>query len=307
MKIVKDGSSANSDTQSSRSWADDTTYYMELKNDGTQLLHQRYTDSTYSTVAETGNLSDDKGGDYTTGLRYVIFGGTDTGANQGGYTAKITNLDVYPNGVLNPLSLSLDSSLNMEGTNSAVFDGSNNYMTISGTNTILPTTGAWMMGANIKLSNVVEEAGEPCGDIEIQSSELTGVDIEGEIIPRVIDEIPILALAACFAKGQTIIKDAEELRIKESDRISATVNGLSKLGATLTETNDGMVISGNAKLIGAPVDTFNDHRIAMTMGIAGVLADGTTEINRSEANMISYPSFWEQLSIVTGELEVSAH
>ena len=164
-----------------------------------------------------------------------------------------------------------------------------------------------MMGANIKLSNVVEEAGEPCGDIEIQSSELTGVDIEGEIIPRVIDEIPILALAASFAKGQTIIKDAEELRIKESDRISATVNGLSKLGATLTETNDGMVISGNAKLIGAPVDTFNDHRIAMTMGIAGVLADGTTEINRSEANMISYPSFWEQLSIVTGELEVSAH
>ena len=156
-----------------------------------------------------------------------------------------------------------------------------------------------LMGASIKLSNVGEEAGEPFGDIKIQSGDLSGIVIEGDLIPRVIDEIPILALAACFAKGKTIIKDAGELRIKESDRISATVDGLSKFGANIKETNDGMIINGSKNLVGASVDSFNDHRIAMTMGIAGVLSSGTTEINRADANMISYPTFWEQLSNLT--------
>ena len=160
-----------------------------------------------------------------------------------------------------------------------------------------------MMGANIHVSNFIEEAGEPCGDIKVQSSELNGVTIEGDLIPKVIDEIPILSLAACFAKGETIIKDAQELRVKESDRIAATVNGLSRLGANLKETTDGMVIAGQSKLIGTDVDTFNDHRIAMTMGIAGVLADGITEIHKADANNISYPSFWKQLSIITGKPE----
>ena len=156
-----------------------------------------------------------------------------------------------------------------------------------------------LMGASIKLSNVGEEAGEPFGDIKIQSGDLSGIVIEGDLIPRVIDEIPILALAACFAKGKTIIKDAGELRIKESDRISATVDGLSKLGANIKETNDGMIINRSKNLVGASVDSFNDHRIAMTMGIAGALSSGTTEINRADANMISYPAFWEQLSNLT--------
>ena len=160
-----------------------------------------------------------------------------------------------------------------------------------------------MMDANIKLSNIGEEAGEPYGDITIHSAELRGIDIEGDLIPRVIDEIPVLSLAASLAKGKTIIKDAGELRVKESDRIAATVDGLSKLGAEIKETNDGMVISGKSNLVGASVDSFDDHRIAMTMGIAGVLSDGVTEIKRAEANMISYPGFWENLSILTNKQE----
>ena len=160
-----------------------------------------------------------------------------------------------------------------------------------------------MMDANIKLSNIGEEAGEPYGDITIHSSQLRGIDIEGDLIPRVIDEIPVLSLAASLAKGKTIIKDAGELRVKESDRITATVDGLSKLGAEIKETNDGMVISGKSNLVGASVDSFDDHRIAMTMGIAGVLSDGVTEINRADANMISYPGFWENLSILTNNQE----
>lgn len=156
-----------------------------------------------------------------------------------------------------------------------------------------------MMGANIKLSNINEEAGEPYGDIKIQSSDLNGIIIEGELIPKVIDEIPILSLAACFANGKTIIKDAGELRVKESDRISATVDGLSKLGADIKESSDGIIINGTKKLIGARVDSFDDHRIAMTMGIAGLLSSGVTEINRADANMISYPDFWQQLSNLT--------
>ena len=160
-----------------------------------------------------------------------------------------------------------------------------------------------MMDANIKLSNIGEEAGEPYGDITIHSAELRGIDIEGDLIPRVIDEIPVLSLAASLAKGKTIIKDAGELRVKESDRIAATVDGLSKLGAKIKETNDGMVISGKSNLVGTSVDSFDDHRIAMTMGIAGVLSDGVTEIKRAEANMISYPGFWENLSILTNKQE----
>lgn len=152
------------------------------------------------------------------------------------------------------------------------------------------------MGARIKISATRLENGEPIADILVESSELIGTDISGEIIPRVIDELPILALAACFAKGTTTIKDSEELRVKESDRIKSTVDSLSKLGANISETKDGMVIKGGAQLIGSEVDSFGDHRIAMTNGIAGLLAKGETTIINSEAADISYPTFWKTLS-----------
>ena len=148
------------------------------------------------------------------------------------------------------------------------------------------------MGASINIENYRIEAGEPSGDLVVESSELSGVEISGDIIPRVIDELPILSLAACFAKGRTVIKDANELRVKESDRISATVNGLSRLGARIAELPDGMEIQGGNNLTGAECESFGDHRIAMTLGIAGLIAKGSTVINGSEAAAVSYPDFW---------------
>ncbi|MDA1347340.1 MAG: 3-phosphoshikimate 1-carboxyvinyltransferase [Chloroflexi bacterium] len=152
------------------------------------------------------------------------------------------------------------------------------------------------MGARIRVENVKEEAGEPSADLVAESSDLSAVEISGDIIPRVIDEIPVLALAACFASGTTVIKDAAELRVKESDRISATVDGLSRLGARVEERPDGMVIEGGSILRGAECDSFGDHRIAMTMGIAGLLAKGETTVDGGEAAAVSYPGFWQTLN-----------
>ena len=156
------------------------------------------------------------------------------------------------------------------------------------------------MGASIQMENVVEGESEPAADIVVESSDLRGVEIADEAIPRVIDELPALALAASRARGTTVIRHAEELRVKESDRIAATVAGLAQLGANIEETPDGMVIRGGARLRGGTVESFGDHRIAMTMGIAGAIADGETTIEGSEAADVSYPEFWETLDAVSG-------
>ncbi len=156
------------------------------------------------------------------------------------------------------------------------------------------------MGASLRMENVVEDESEPAADIIVESSDLRGVEIGGDIIPQVIDEIPVLALAAARAKGETVIRDAEELRVKESDRITATVTGLARLGVDVEETEDGMVIRGGNKLHGANVNSFGDHRIAMTMGIAGTIADGETTIDGADAADVSYPTFWSTLESVSG-------
>ncbi len=151
------------------------------------------------------------------------------------------------------------------------------------------------MGANIRVENAREDGNEPSADLVAESSDLRGIDIGGEIIPRVIDELPALAMAASQARGVTTIRDAAELRVKESDRISATAEGLSALGAKIRETDDGMTIEGGAKLRGAEVASHGDHRIAMTMAVAGLVAEGTTAIGEADAADVSYPSFWETL------------
>ena len=156
-----------------------------------------------------------------------------------------------------------------------------------------------MMGADITLENQRETAGEPVADLRVKSSTLKGCTIEGDIIPRLIDEVPILAVAACFAKGTTVIKDAEELRVKESDRISVMALELGKMGAKISELPDGLEITGGYALRGATVDSFTDHRIAMSLAIAGLTAKGTTTINRAEAASISYPTFVDTLQQVT--------
>ncbi|MXY44827.1 MAG: 3-phosphoshikimate 1-carboxyvinyltransferase [Dehalococcoidia bacterium] len=156
------------------------------------------------------------------------------------------------------------------------------------------------MGASLRMENVVEDESEPAADIIVESSDLRGVEIAGDIIPQLIDELPVLALAAVRAKGETVIRDAEELRVKESDRITATVKGLADLGADIEEISDGMVIRGGRKLRGTDVRSFGDHRIAMTMGIAGTISDGETSIDEADAADVSYPTFWSTLESVSG-------
>ena len=151
------------------------------------------------------------------------------------------------------------------------------------------------MGANIRMENVREDGNEPAADLVVESSDLRGIEIGGDIIPRVIDELPVLAMAASQASGRTVIRDAAELRVKESDRITATAEGLYALGAAIREVDDGMIIEGGSRLRGAEVVSHGDHRIAMSMAVAGLVADGETSIGDSDAADVSYPSFWETL------------
>ena len=155
-----------------------------------------------------------------------------------------------------------------------------------------------MMGADIQLENQREVAGEPVADLRVRSSRLQSCTIEGDLIPRLIDEIPILAVAAVFAEGTTVIKDAEELRVKESDRIAVMAQQLNKMGAKVTELPDGMEITGGTPLVGTDVDSHTDHRIAMSLAIASLVATGTTTIQRAEAAAISYPNFTATLQQV---------
>lgn len=152
------------------------------------------------------------------------------------------------------------------------------------------------MGANISICNEHICCGEKVGDIIVKSSSLRGICIEGAQIPRLIDEIPIFAVAACFANGTTIIKDAQELKVKESNRIQTIVTELKKLGANIEETFDGMIIHGNEKsLTGCEIESYNDHRIAMSMAVAGLYANGKTVINNAQCVDISFPKFYDYM------------
>jgi 3-phosphoshikimate 1-carboxyvinyltransferase len=152
------------------------------------------------------------------------------------------------------------------------------------------------MGADITLSNVNTSIGEPTADITVRTSSLKGTIIEGAVIPKLIDELPIIAILACFAEGTTIIKDAQELKVKESNRIDVMVHNLSAMGAAIEGTDDGMIIQGGKMLHGAVIDSNLDHRIAMSFAIAGMNAEGETEITGAECVNISYPSFYEDLN-----------
>ena len=152
-----------------------------------------------------------------------------------------------------------------------------------------------LMGADITLEHQREVAGEPVADLRVKHSKLTACEISGDLIPRLIDEIPILAVAAVFAAGTTIIRDAEELRVKESDRLQVMAAALTKMGAKITELPDGLEITGGGSLIGAELDSFTDHRIAMSLAIASIMAKGQTTIHRAEAASISYPTFFDSL------------
>lgn len=154
------------------------------------------------------------------------------------------------------------------------------------------------MSADVTLENERTVAGEPVADLRVRSSQLQACTIEGDLIPRLIDEIPILAVAATMAQGTTVIRDAAELRVKESDRLAVMAAQLTRLGAKVTELPDGLEITGSAPLTGTAVDSHTDHRIAMSLAIAALAASGTTTIQRAEAAAISYPNFTTTLEQV---------
>lgn len=151
------------------------------------------------------------------------------------------------------------------------------------------------MGGNITIGNVRNINNEPMGDIDIAYAPLKGIEVDEKIIGRLIDEIPILAVAAAFAEGVTIIRKAEELKYKETNRIKAMVNELKKMGADIDELPDGLIIRGKKQLRPSIVDTYNDHRIAMALSIAALNIEGVSEIKNSECVNISFPDFYTSI------------
>ena len=156
------------------------------------------------------------------------------------------------------------------------------------------------MGAGVELLEQTGEIGEPYGVVKVKNARLKGIEISGSIIPTLIDELPIIALLATQAEGTTVIKDAAELRVKETDRIAAVTDELTKLGADITATEDGMIIKGRTALLGGNLKSYGDHRIGMMAAIAALVSQGPIHIEDTSCIAISYPNFFEHLSeIVT--------
>ena len=155
-----------------------------------------------------------------------------------------------------------------------------------------------MMGADITLLNKKTQSGEPTADVLVKTSELKGCTVEGDIIPTLIDEIPMIAVMAALAKGTTIIKDAAELKVKETNRIDTVVTNLKAMGSNITPTDDGMIIEGTGYLNGADIESYLDHRIAMAFAIAGLASEGETRIHNSQCVDVSYPEFFQTIEAI---------
>lgn len=156
------------------------------------------------------------------------------------------------------------------------------------------------MGGEIELVDQRVVAGEPVADVIARSSDLRGTELAGGIIPLLIDEVPVIAVAAAMAHGETVIRDAAELRIKETDRIAATVDWLQAAGVKSEAREDGMAIYGEGKIGGGTFDSRDDHRVAMSLGIAGLVADDAITVKDADCASISYPSFWQEVEALGG-------
>lgn len=154
------------------------------------------------------------------------------------------------------------------------------------------------MGAKLQVQNERIESGEPVADLYIEYASLKGIEISGAIIPRLIDEIPIISVIASQAEGMTVIRDAEELKVKETNRIDMMVKELQKIGAKVEPTEDGMIIHGSSPLQGARCHSHGDHRIGMSMAVAGLVAEGETLVEEAEAINVSFPGFEDILSTI---------
>jgi 3-phosphoshikimate 1-carboxyvinyltransferase len=154
------------------------------------------------------------------------------------------------------------------------------------------------MQAKIQMINVHEVSGEPVADIAVESGALSAVEFGGGVMPRLIDEVPILVLAATQAKGTTVIAGAAELRVKESDRLKTITDELNKMGARIEERKDGLRIHGPTPLHGADTESYGDHRIAMTLAVAGLIAGGETRVRNVECVDTSFPGFRQMMERV---------
>lgn len=154
------------------------------------------------------------------------------------------------------------------------------------------------MGADITVKNERELGGEPIADLVVRSADLHGVSVGGDIMPNLIDEVPALAVAAACAAGRTEVRDAAELRVKESDRIHTVVESLSALGCDVEELEDGFVITGRSDMRGTVLESHGDHRIAMAMAVAGLVAEGETRIVGADCASVSFPGFWDTLEAI---------
>ena len=157
------------------------------------------------------------------------------------------------------------------------------------------------MGASIFQAKPLTISNEPRTNIKVKGSSLKAITIAGDMIPRVIDEIPILAVAATQSGGTTIIRDAKDLRVKESDRIAAVADNLARMGAKVKENEDGLEVTGPGQLKGTEIDSYGDHRIAMAFAVAALVADGETVIRNSECVDISFPGFFDLLDSVRSD------
>ena len=154
------------------------------------------------------------------------------------------------------------------------------------------------MGGRIEIFNKRDVANEPVADIKVVHSELNGIQIDGDIIPKLIDEIPIIIIASVVAKGPTIIKDASELRVKETDRLFAMAEFLKSSNIKHNLFDDGIEILGDSDFSGGNFNSFNDHRIAMSIAISSLISDQETIINNSDVAAVSYKQFWDHLEIL---------
>jgi 3-phosphoshikimate 1-carboxyvinyltransferase len=150
-------------------------------------------------------------------------------------------------------------------------------------------------GAEVRLANQREVCGEPWGDVTVRAGDRMPVVVEGSEVVRTVDELPLVAVLGAFAEGETVIANAAELRIKESDRIATLAAGLAALGATVEVRSDGMTVRGPARLKGAAVESAGDHRIAMALAVAALGAEGETQIADPDCVAVSYPTFWQDL------------
>jgi len=162
------------------------------------------------------------------------------------------------------------------------------------------------MGAEIALMNEGEQGGEPVADLVVRSASLVGTEIGGDTVARMIDEFPILAVAATQARGTTVVRDAAELRVKETDRVAVVVEELRKLGARIEPLPDGFIIEGPTPLRGAAVDSHSDHRLGMALAVAGLVSEGETVIENAERIVDSFPGFVAVMAGLGGNLQMEA-